>query len=633
MSQRRNSDSYSGQFRRKQRINKRCVSRRNARKQMLAFERLEPRLAMAAGVLDPSFGVGGLLSTDIVNNSNDRGRDIAVQADGKIVAVGTVQLGTIGTPAIVRYHLDGSLDSTFDGDGIRLVNDIAVFQNDHGSTNAVIIQPDGRIVTAGQANWGGGVGMAITRFNTDGSLDTSFGYNGLSFFGGFHGHDGLPDWVNQASANDLMLDNLGRIVVAGWASVPNAVTGIANKDYAVARLNPNGSLDTSFSGDGKAYVEFGADNEGARAVDIDEAGRIVLVGVSGSPGHNEGPSHVTRFNSDGTLDTAFGVNGRWTSSWTGAFYGVSIDTSGYIVAAGGRPGGASVVRLNPNGSLDSSFNGSGESILSDGYYSDVQHDSVGRIVLLERNQVFRVRRLLPNGSVDSTFGSNGTGTADHPSGNAVAEGLAIQNDGKIVTIGEVQTQNFTSNDFALARFLGDNEAPTAVAGGPYTIDEGGNLQLDGSVSSDLEDGPALTYQWDLNYDGNTFDVDAVGVQPNVSFADNFSQRNIALRVTDSGDLSNIATSTLAVTNVAPVVGAITSSASLLSVNSVVNVSANFTDEGVLDSHTAEWDWGDGSTSAGIVTESGGTGSVNNSHVYSSAGVYTVKLAGTANDYE
>ena len=97
-----------------------------------------------------------------------------------------------------------------------------------------------------------------------------------------------------------------------------------------------------------------------------------------------------------------------------------------------------------------------------------------------------------------------------------------------------------------------NLPPTANAGGPYIVGEGTNLQLNGSGSSDPEDGTALTYEWDLDYNGITFDVNATAVQPNVNFPDNFAPRTIALRVTDSGLISNIATTILAVSNVVPI---------------------------------------------------------------------------------
>lgn len=146
-----------------------------------------------------------------------------------------------------------------------------------------------------------------------------------------------------------------------------------------------------------------------------------------------------------------------------------------------------------------------------------------------------------------------------------------------------------------------------MAGGPYTFGEGANLQLDGSGSSDPEDETALTYEWDLDYDGFTFDVDASGVQPTVSFPDNFAPRMIGLRVTDSGDLSTIATASLAVTNVAPVLDAFL--AASVDENGTVHLTGTYHDVGTQDTHTLTINWGEGASET--VTVNGSSFDINN----------------------
>lgn len=185
--------------------------------------------------------------------------------------------------------------------------------------------------------------------------------------------------------------------------------------------------------------------------------------------------------------------------------------------------------------------------------------------------------------------------------------------------------NGNTSEFSAALQTISNQFPTAVAGGPYSTVEGTNVLLDGSGSFDTEDGTSLTYEWDLDYDGIDFDVNATGVTPTVSFQDNFVSRLIALRVTDSGSLSHIATTTIAVSNATPIVSAITAPLAPVELSATNNVNATFTDLGNLDAHTAVWDWGDGSSSSGTVIELNGAGTVTGNHSYASAGVYTITL--------
>ncbi|MDY6837598.1 MAG: PKD domain-containing protein [Thermodesulfobacteriota bacterium] len=171
-----------------------------------------------------------------------------------------------------------------------------------------------------------------------------------------------------------------------------------------------------------------------------------------------------------------------------------------------------------------------------------------------------------------------------------------------------------------------NYPPVADAGGPYTADEGAEATLDGSASWDPE-GDALTYAWDLDNDGE-YD-DAVGATPTYVWADNGSYP-VGLSVSDSL-LTDAATATVTVYNVAPSVGPITAPQDPVEVNVEISVSAPFTDPGVLDTHTATWEWGDGLESEGTVDETNGSGTVSGSHVYETPGVYTITVYVTDKD--
>jgi hypothetical protein len=169
--------------------------------------------------------------------------------------------------------------------------------------------------------------------------------------------------------------------------------------------------------------------------------------------------------------------------------------------------------------------------------------------------------------------------------------------------------------------------PTADAGGPYTVDEGGSVTLDGSGSF-APDGYIVLYEWDLDNDGQ-YD-DATGVTTDAVLDDNGSFI-VGLRVTDEFGASDTDVAEATVNNVAPTVGPISAPIDPVAVGTSVTASADFTDAGVLDTHTALWDWGDGTTSEGTVGETNGSGSVTGSHAYTATGVYAVTLMVTDDD--
>jgi VCBS repeat-containing protein len=173
-----------------------------------------------------------------------------------------------------------------------------------------------------------------------------------------------------------------------------------------------------------------------------------------------------------------------------------------------------------------------------------------------------------------------------------------------------------------------NMPPTANAGGPYNVNEGGSVVVTAS-GSDPESGP-LTFAWDLDNNG-TFETPGQSATFSAAALDGPSTRTITVRVTDNGGLSATAQTTVNVLNVAPTVGPITAPVDPIEVGTSISASAGFTDPGVGDTHTAVWKWGDGSTSAGSVSETNGSGSVRGNHPYTAAGVYTVGLTVTDDD--
>lgn len=213
----------------------------------------------SAGNLDPSLGGDGAVVAGFTPTSpQDAGgvaRRIALQPDGKIVSVGYVG-NTNFDIGVVRYLPGGSLDPTFSGDGMVTA--------DFGGTefgNDVAVQPDGKIVAAGS----GAVGVALLRYNADGSPDNGFGSGGRTSVH-FPGDGG--------GANALALQPNGKIVIAGQADDPDSQEA---NDFGVARFNANGTVDTGFGGDGFVVTGF-QDRDEARGVLVQPDGKIVAAG-------------------------------------------------------------------------------------------------------------------------------------------------------------------------------------------------------------------------------------------------------------------------------------------------------------------------------------------------------------------
>ncbi len=175
--------------------------------------------------------------------------------------------------------------------------------------------------------------------------------------------------------------------------------------------------------------------------------------------------------------------------------------------------------------------------------------------------------------------------------------------------------------------LPPNQPPTVDAGGPYPVSEGSSVQVT-ATGNDPENG-SLIYAWDLDNNGS-YETPGQSVNFSAANLDGPYTKTIAILVTDNGNLSATDEAIVNVLNVAPTVGAITTTVDPVQVNTSINASASFTDPGTPDIHTAIWDWGDGTTN-GTVTESNGSGSVSDSHGYTAAGVYTVKLTVTDDD--
>lgn len=199
------------------------------------------------GSLDAFFGGDGKVTTDL-GSIDDNARAVAIQGDGKIVAVGHINVSNNKDFAVVRYKPDGTLDASFGGNGIVTAD---LYEDDLGL--GMVLQPDGKIVVCGSSDDGTGARFSVARFNVDGTPDPAFGGGTGHTFAFFP-----PE--NNASAWDVALQPDGKIVVAGYAS-----DGTYNQ-FAVARFDVTGVLDPAFGADGQVTLPIGPAHDIAHAV-------------------------------------------------------------------------------------------------------------------------------------------------------------------------------------------------------------------------------------------------------------------------------------------------------------------------------------------------------------------------------
>jgi uncharacterized delta-60 repeat protein len=370
------------------------------------------------GSLDTAFGSGGR-TLGAFPNGWAQATDVAIQSDGKIVAAGwrNDDDGVNDADfALVRLETDGDLDPSFSGDG----KVITTFGGSDGG-EAVTIQGDGKIVVAGSTTGcGGDDDFALARYNTDGSLDTTFSGDGKVCTGFGSDREGALAVAMQTNAAPG--DHRTRIVVAGTTDDDDCPLD-CDYDFALARYHANGSLDTSFGGDGKVTTGLLSSSDVAAAVAIQTDGRIVAAGHTTNTGDYD--FALARYNTDGSLDGSFegGTVVTEMGEWDEA-EAVAIQADGRIVAAGWSgpsqwdPGFFALSRYRTDGSLDASFSGDG-----------------------------RLR---------TSFG-----------GDALAKDVAMQSDGRIVAAGSTNAGG--DYDFAIARYhaITDNTPPdTTITGGP-----------------------------------------------------------------------------------------------------------------------------------------------------------------------
>lgn len=441
---------------------------------LLAFWVLLTITAVAApGDLDGSFGSGGEVVTPI-GSGNDEIRSIALQGDGKIVAAGTTFTGARPDIVVARYDQNGGLDHTFNVTGKAIVSGFS----GGSETRAVALQSDGKIVVVGYTAIVDN-DIALVRYNTDGTLDSSFNGNGLV----------AVDYSSSDLLNAVAVQDDGKIVAAGVT-----ISG-GHAAFLVVRYNSDGTKDTGFGANGKLVTAVGGRDDFGRSVLLQSDGKIVVAGDAFNGSDYD--FAVVRYTSAGAVDTSFG-NGGATVTPIGSSYDhgycAAFQGDGKILIAGtsgnGNDADFALARYTAGGVLDSTFGTGGRvttavaSGSEEGFGLAVQGDGkiivAGYSVTVPGSRVeFAIVRYLSTGALDSGFGAGGKVTTRVGGSFDFGRSLAIQTDGKMVVAGS--SANGSNDDFALVRYFGVPEQPSVSTGATSAITKAG-ATLAGAVN-------------------------------------------------------------------------------------------------------------------------------------------------------
>lgn len=397
------------------------------------------------GWRDTTFGISGVSITS-PGNLNNWGNAIALQDDQKIIIGGSVQMSGGGSNfALIRHNYDGSLDASFG------VNGVVTTSVESGSEGlALVIQNDGKILLGGGGNWF----INLARYNTDGSLDMTFGTNGTVI-------TDVPGYYSE-KCTALSIQDDGKIVVGGYGS--NGNDDVSH--FMVLRYTASGVLDNTFGGGGITIGTIGI----AHSMVVQNDGKVLLGGES------DFKFALERYTANGLLDVGFGINGTVIEPIETSAQGKSlaVTADGKIILAGRSYQASGVssfttAQFMPNGVLDTSFGIGGIISTNVGVASSsgesVRLQSNGKIVVSgnanggTNYSDFSIVRYTSDGNLDVGFGFGGRIISSIGNSYSLNNGIAIDADGKLVLVG--YSYDGTKADIAVARYHGGDHLGTA----------------------------------------------------------------------------------------------------------------------------------------------------------------------------
>lgn len=377
------------------------------------------------GSLDASFGNNGIVVID-VGNSNNSARSMVIQPDGKILMAG-FSTTSINLFNVIRLNPDGSLDDSFGTNGVATTTLAST-----SIASSIALQQDGKIIAGGHT-WGGiSNGFALIRYNSDGSLDTSFGNSGVTtthLFG--------KDVIGKS----LAIQADGKIILAGYSyTIFND-----NDDFALARYHPDGSIDQTFGTNGVVFTSFGVNRDWINSIALQSDGKIVAGGFSSNR------MAMARYLTDGSLDPTFGTNGlvlNIIANTSQTFInGLALSQDG-IYACGfstDSTNNSTIVKYDYDGNISPDFGVDGiliNNLAPQDSYKDIKIKGdkfiVGGTATNNSMVSFTLSQFDLSGNPVTSFGTNGVFMVSPSSSFNQLEAIAIQEDGKILATGFCQ---------------------------------------------------------------------------------------------------------------------------------------------------------------------------------------------------
>ena len=429
-----------------------------------------------SGEIDTTFGINGKVVTGFGTNNNTANA-VAFQTDGKFIVGGTyVSNRGDNDFALARYNSDGTLDTTFGSEGKVITN----FGNsNYNYINSIYVLSDGKIMVIGTSGMVSlAPKLAIVRYHINGTIDESFGTNGKI----------ISSLIPYSPyGNKLVFQPDGKFLITSckqYSSDPNYYFG-------VERYSPEGVLDTTFGTDGQAVSSFGNGQSIPASLALQPDGKILVAGRYQPT--NARQLALMRFTAEGSIDTTFDSDGKIVTNFGNGSVSeaidVSVNSNGKISVTGivhTTPRNFGLVQYNSNGSLDTSFDGDGKATIA--FQSNfetinsVTRQSDGKFLVVIKSDDFVlttadfiVRRYNSDISLDTSFGVDGQTSAAFTTGMNESQAAGIASDGKIVVVGKAAAAEFANTDFAIARYSANGILDTS-------------LHSDGKITSAFEKG-------------------------------------------------------------------------------------------------------------------------------------------------
>lgn len=382
--------------------------------------------------LDLTFGYDGVVRYDNAagGEAGDEGQAVAFGMDGTILVTGSSYNGTDNDMVIWKYDTNGSLHPNFGNNGIVIANNaFGGDSNDYGDT--IAIDSNGSIYVSGYAYNGTDNDMVLWKYDANGSVDMSFGINGIVTFDGGRGGD---------YAHDLVVDSNGSVFIGGSSYDLGGFKAI------IWKYDSNGTLDTHF-GNGNGYIKHGVNiidslTVSSTSLALDHNGSIILAGYSKNLSNYD--LVVWKCHADGTLDTGFSDDGLVMyrpslgvyESDPGAYVAIGNDNGIYI--AGQSNGAMTIWKYQSNGAPDTAFGGSGivtANVPGGSSARDIAIDQNGSIFITGRSgyAMMTLWKYHPDGTIDLNFNNEGVAIYTQSSLNFGAGVIVDTNDSIYVT--------------------------------------------------------------------------------------------------------------------------------------------------------------------------------------------------------